>query len=31
MENSNVINLNESNFDREVTQHDKPVIVDFWA
>jgi thioredoxin 1 len=31
MENSNVINLNESNFDREVTQDDKPVIVDFWA
>ena len=31
MENSNVINLNESNFDREVTQHDKPVIADFWA
>jgi thioredoxin 1 len=31
MENSAVINLNESNFDREVTQGDKPVIVDFWA
>jgi len=31
MENSTVIILNESNFDREVTQHDKPVIVDFWA
>jgi thioredoxin 1 len=31
MENSAVIVLNESNFDREVTQHDKPVIVDFWA
>jgi thioredoxin 1 len=31
MENSAVIILNESNFDREVTQHDKPVIVDFWA
>jgi thioredoxin 1 len=31
MENSSVIILNESNFDREVTQHDKPVIVDFWA
>src|SRR5881397_238253 len=30
MENS-VIVLNESNFDREVTQDDKPVIVDFWA
>src|SRR5436309_3739615 len=31
MENSTVIILNESNFDREVTQDDKPVIVDFWA
>lgn len=31
MENSTVIILNESNFDREVTQQDKPVIVDFWA
>src|SRR5437773_10758734 len=31
MENSTVIKLNESNFDREVTQDDKPVIVDFWA
>jgi thioredoxin 1 len=31
MENSNVIKLDESNFDREVTQDDKPVIVDFWA
>jgi thioredoxin 1 len=31
MENSTIINLNESNFDREVTQQDKPVIVDFWA
>jgi thioredoxin 1 len=31
MENSAVISLNESNFDREVTQGDKPVIVDFWA
>lgn len=31
MDNSHIINLNESNFDREVTQHDKPVIVDFWA
>src|SRR5438094_10082778 len=30
MENS-VIILNESNFDREVTQDDKPAIVDFWA
>jgi thioredoxin 1 len=31
MENSTVIKLDESNFDREVTQGDKPVIVDFWA
>ena len=31
MENSTVIELDESNFDREVTQDDKPVIVDFWA
>ena len=31
MENSAVITLNESNFDRELTQDDKPVIVDFWA
>jgi thioredoxin 1 len=31
MENSATINLNESNFDREITQSDKPVIVDFWA
>jgi thioredoxin 1 len=31
MDNSSIINLDESNFDREVTQDDKPVIVDFWA
>ena len=31
MENSVVIKLDESNFDREVMQDDKPVIVDFWA
>ena len=31
MENSAVITLNESNFDRELTQDDKPIIVDFWA
>src|SRR5216117_872756 len=31
MENSATINLDESNFDREVTEDDKPVIVDFWA
>src|ERR1700746_3210779 len=31
MENSGAIDLDESNYDREVTQSDKPVIVDFWA
>ncbi|KAF5408472.1 MAG: Thioredoxin C-1 [Candidatus Udaeobacter sp.] len=31
MDNSSVIKLDESNFEREVTQDDKPVIVDFWA
>ena len=31
MDNSSVIKLDEANFDREVTQDDKPVIVDFWA
>ena len=31
MENSDTITLNESNFDRELTQDDKPMIVDFWA
>ena len=31
MENSVVIKLDESNFDRELMQNDKPVIVDFWA
>ena len=31
MDNSTVIKLDDSNFDREVTQGDKPVIVDFWA
>jgi thioredoxin 1 len=31
MDNSAAINLDESNFDREVTQSEKPVIVDFWA
>src|SRR5881398_723531 len=31
MENSAVIKLDESNFDRELMQDDKPVIVDFWA
>ena len=31
MENSATINLDESNFEREVTQSDTAVIVDFWA
>jgi thioredoxin 1 len=31
MDNSSVIKLDESNFDREVAQDGKPVIVDFWA
>jgi thioredoxin 1 len=31
MENSAPIDLNESNFENEVTKSDKPVIVDFWA
>jgi thioredoxin 1 len=31
LNNSTVITLDESNFDREVNQGDKPVIVDFWA
>jgi thioredoxin 1 len=31
MDNSTVIKLDESNFDREVTQDDKPMVVDFWA
>ena len=31
MDNSSVIKLDESNFDREVTQDGKPVLVDFWA
>jgi thioredoxin 1 len=31
MGNSATIDLNEANFDTEVTKSDKPVIVDFWA
>ncbi len=31
MENSATIELNEANFEKEVTHSDKPVIVDFWA
>tara|TARA_B100000945_G_C19983070_1_gene413035 strand:+ start:116 stop:439 length:324 start_codon:yes stop_codon:yes gene_type:complete len=28
---SNVIELNDSNFESEVVKSDKPVLVDFWA
>ena len=31
MENSVAITLTESNFDHEINQNDKPVLVDFWA
>src|SRR5881275_2031366 len=31
MDNSATITLDESNFDREVNQSEKAVIVDFWA
>ncbi|HJT82666.1 MAG TPA: thioredoxin [Chthoniobacterales bacterium] len=31
MDNSATIKLDESNFDREINQSEKPVIVDFWA
>ena len=31
MDNSSVIKLDEANFDRELKQDDKPLIVDFWA
>ena len=31
MDNSATIKLDESNFDREVTQSEGAVIVDFWA
>ena len=31
MNNNSTINLDEANFDREVTQSDKTVLVDFWA
>ena len=31
MDNSSVIKLDEANFDRELKQDNKPVIVDFWA
>lgn len=31
MASSNVLNLSEANFDQEVLNTDKPVLVDFWA
>jgi thioredoxin 1 len=31
MDRAATINVDESSFNREVTQSDKPVIVDFWA
>ena len=31
MENSAAVDLNDSNFDKEVTQRTQPVLVDFWA
>jgi thioredoxin 1 len=31
METSATIDLDESNFDREIANSEKPVIVDFWA
>jgi thioredoxin 1 len=31
MDNSSTVTITEANFDAEVTQSTKPVIVDFWA
>ena len=31
METAGAIDVDEASFDREVTQSDQPVIVDFWA
>ncbi len=31
MDNSSTVTIDEANFDREVTQSQQPVLVDFWA
>ena len=31
MDNSKPVTIDEANFEAEVTQSDKPVLVDFWA
>jgi thioredoxin 1 len=31
MDNSSTVTIDENNFDQEVTQSAKPVVVDFWA
>ncbi|MEP6822715.1 MAG: thioredoxin [Chthoniobacterales bacterium] len=31
MDNSSTVTIDEANFDKEVTQSQQPVLVDFWA